>query len=378
MIIGIDARVLQTKPRTGVGTFTYELLEYLFEKKPEHEYILFSNKWKSPNELPFQSYEHVRWVTTRVPNKLFHASIVLFGFPKLDRVVAKRAGIKQIDAWYSPNILFTSLSKHIPYILTIHDLSFLHYPLMYSKKGRFWHQFVRPRRQARRANAIITPSHHTKRDIETVYDVPAEKIHILYPGICSRDASELNHSIDSVKKRYRLPERFFLFLGTLEERKNIVGVLEAYNRSSYLKKHIPIVFAGALGHKGNKYMNLIEQTDNATYIGYVDEKDKDALYTLAHAFVYPSLYEGFGLPVLEAMTCGTPAIVSHRTSLPEVVGEAGVYVNPQNIASLQRAMECIVHDTSLYRSMKEKAQKQAATFSWKHSAEVFSKSIMKI
>ncbi len=368
MIIGIDARSLLTTPRTGVGEFTYELLSHLFQEESTHTYILFSNAWKLPQKLPFQSYKQVTWVTSRIPNKLLHASIRLFRYPYLDTYVGKRANGKKIDVWISPNLHFTSLSKKVKHILTIHDVSYHHYPSFFSKKGRMWHTLVHPKAQAKRANLILTPSENTARDIIDVYSVEKSKIHTLYPGVCSHITSENRRSLVDVKERYHLPDQFLLYLGTLEPRKNIDGILDAYQHSSYLKKKMPIIFAGSLGYKGKKYTQMIAQTDGARYIGYVDELDKHALYTLAHAFVYPSFYEGFGLPVLEAMHCGTPVITSHRTSLPEVVAEAGMLVNPYKIASLKQAMEDIIHDASLHVTYTEKVQKQAREFSWQKAA----------
>mgnify|MGYP003963725625 CR=1 FL=1 len=364
MIVGIDARPLLTTPRTGVGEFTYELLSNLFKKNTGHQFILFANAFQSEQSLPFCEYSNVQWVTTRMPNKFFHLSIFLFGYPHLDVYVAKRAGVKQIDTWYSPNLHFTSLSKKVKHILTVHDLSFHHYPSFFSTKGRMWHKVVKPKKQITNADIIFTPSHHTARDVASVYGVTEKKVHTLYPGACSHLMSKQKHTVEHVKEKYDLPDSFLLYLGTLEPRKNIDGILDAYNRSSYLKKKMQIIFAGAPGYRGERYKKMIAQTEGARYIGYVDELDKYGLYTMSHAFVYPSLYEGFGLPVLEAISCGTPVVVSHRTSLPEVAGDVGILVNPYNVSELQKNMENIVHDKHLYSRMKEQAHIQSVKFSW--------------
>ncbi len=369
MIIGIDARSLATTPRTGVGEFTYELLSHLLAQDTTHTYVLFSNAWKDLDEPPFTEHSHVTWVTTRIPNKLFHAVIALFGHPHLDTYVAKRAGVPHIDVWMSPNFHFTALSKQVKHALIVHDLSFHHYPSFFSKKGRIWHWAVHPKKQVERAHAIMTPSESTARDVAEVYGVKASTCTILYPGVCSHITSPKRRDPADVARAYDLPDEFLLYLGTLEPRKNIDGLLDAYQQSSYLKKKMPIIFAGALGYKGSQYQKRIEQTEGARYIGYVDERDKYGLYTLAHTFVYPSLYEGFGLPVLESLTCGTPVITSHRSSLPEVVGEAGIMVHPNNTRKLQTCMEDMVHDGVLHQQYAKKTTKKAQMFSWESAAK---------
>ncbi|PIR03449.1 MAG: hypothetical protein COV60_00210 [Candidatus Magasanikbacteria bacterium CG11_big_fil_rev_8_21_14_0_20_43_7] len=364
MIIGIDARPLLTIPKTGVGEFAYELLSHLFVQDTKNTYLLFANAFTEQDEMPFQEYANVQWVITRVPNKLLHLSIFLCGYPQLDRYVANRAGVQSIDVWFSPNLQFTSCSKYTKHILIVHDLSYYHYPSFFSYKGRIWHRAVRAKKQITHADVIITPSQHTARDVADVYEVEKERIHIVYPGVCSHLQSDQKHTVAEVIQTYNLPETFLLFLGTLEPRKNIDGILDAYRCSSYLKKKIPLIFAGSLGYKGSLYKAMIEQTEGARYIGYVDERDKHGLYARARAFVYPSLYEGFGLPVLEALSCATPVITSHRTSLPEVVGDAGILVNPYSVTELQTRMEDIVHDDMLYSAVQEKAVEQAIRFSW--------------
>lgn len=371
MIIGIDARPLQSSPRTGVGEFTYELLSHLFALQKDHQFILFSNAWRVDDMQLFVEYPNVSWVRSRIPNKLLHACIALFGLPKLDTFVARRAGVKQLDVWYSPNLHFTALTRDVKHVLTIHDLSFVHDPSFFSKKGRLWHNGVHPKQQIARATQIIVPSTSTARDVADVYEIDRKKIATVSPGICSHITSKDRATVAEVQATYDLPDTFLLYLGTIEKRKNINGLLEAYANSSYLKKHMPLVCAGALGYGGKVLKQTIEQTPGARYIGYIDEREKHALYSLAHAFVYPSLYEGFGLPVLEAIACGTPVVTSHRSSLPEVVGEAGVLVHPYNIHEVQVSLERMVHDKEFHQRLVDACQVQATTFSWQESANNF-------
>ncbi len=362
MVIAIDARPMLTTPRTGVGEYTYELLSHLFALEKTHTYILFTNKFEHTQSLPFQQYPNVSWVSTRIPNKLFHLCLLLFRRPRLDRFVARHAQVDKIDVWFSPNILFTALSRNVRHVLTVHDLSFYHYPALLSRKGRWWHSAVKPLAQVQRADVVLAPSEYTKRDIETVYGV--SNVVTLYPGLCSHIESSDRESTATVRDRYDLPEHFLLYLGTLEPRKNIEGILEAYCSSAYLQAHTQLIFAGSLGYNGEWYKDKIAQTTGARYIGYVQESEKYALYTLADTFVYPSVYEGFGLPVLEARASGTHVITSQRSSLPEVVGESAQLVSPYNISALMYAMEDGVRRPTLPRR-----ENDMIPFSWQRSAE---------
>ncbi len=365
MIIGIDARPLLTIPRTGVGEFTFELLSHLFARETTHQFFLFANAFQDTLELPFTDKTSVTWVYTRLPNTLFHLGVSLFGFPKLDQYVATRAGVDHLDIWFSPNLQFTSLSSKTKHILTMHDLSFQHYPSFFSRKGRVWHPAVHPKTQMLRADHIVVPSEHTKRDVLSLCKKDATQVHVLSPGLCSHIAQDAgNVTFQEIKKKYTLPDTYLLYLGTLEPRKNIEGILDAYQHSAYLRSKMPLVFAGALGHRGDTYVKHIAHTPGARYIGYIDETEKKALYTHARAFLYPSLYEGFGFPVLESLACGTPVITSNRTSLPSVAGRGCMLVNPLNTAQLQIAMETITTDDTLHAHLAEEGKKHAMTYSW--------------
>ncbi|OIO19767.1 MAG: hypothetical protein CO029_02925 [Candidatus Magasanikbacteria bacterium CG_4_9_14_0_2_um_filter_41_10] len=369
MIIGIDVRPLLTTPRTGVGEFTFELLSHLFAEHASHHYILFTNALHESDTLPFSEYEHVTWVHSRIPNKLFHLSISLFGFPKLDRYVANRAGVKKIDVWFSPNLQFTTLSAQTTHILTIHDLSFEHYPSFFSRKGRMWHPAVHPKKQIAAADMILVPSEHTKRDVIESCHKDASQVRVLVPGLCSHiSQGESNATFLEIKKKYQLPDTYLLYLGTLEPRKNIGGMLDAYQNSAYLRTKIPFIFAGAPGHKGDTYIKQIAHTHGARYIGYIDEREKQALYMHARAFIYPSMYEGFGFPVLEALACGTPVIASNRTSLSDVGSTGAILVNPLNMHQLQKAMETLVTDDIQHAQLSKEGRAHATTYSWNRAA----------
>lgn len=380
MNIGVDVRSLMSPIRTGVGEYTYELLNALFSFDRENQYFLFYNSYTDVSRyIPKWRYNNVQYVATRYPNKLFNASLYFFNKPYLDLITSYKLQVPsstKLDYFFSPNLNFTSLSPRVKHILTIHDLSFEFFPDCFSLKQRAWHQLVKPKEQCKRAHLILVPSQNTKRDVVEYYGVAEEKVKVMYPGLGAEFGVHSSQFVGQIRDRYHLPEKFVLFLGTIEPRKNIEGIIEAFRSSSELRTmNYELIIAGSLGWKHREVLRLIEQTPGVRYIGYIHEADKPALYQLAHAFVYPSLYEGFGFPVLEAMASGTPVVTSNRSSLPEVVGDAVYLVNPYNISEITRGMELLTTDEKLRTTFIERGKKQAEQFSWEKSAQEFLKII---
>ena len=371
MNIGIDVRCLMDKQRTGVGEYTYGLLDAIFKIDKGNRYFLFYNSYKDVSEvLPKWDYPNVSYVWTRWPNKIFIV-FLLFGLVKLDNLV-----IKNLDVWFAPNLNFASLTSKVKFILTVHDLSFEFLPDCYTLKQRLRHKLLRPKKQCKRAEVILTPSESTKRDVVAWYSVVEKKVLILRPGLSATTMQNADNRMQ-VREKYNLPEKFILFLGTIEPRKNVEAVVVAYKETCKLAnlQTCKLVIAGAKGWKNKEIFEMIANTPNVRYIDYVAEEDKPALYQMASLFVYPSLYEGFGLPVLEAMACGTPVITSNRSSLPEVGGDAVCYVNPANVAELAEAMERMLQDDELrimnYELRVERQREQVKRFDWNKSAEEF-------
>lgn len=383
MNIGIDIRCLMDKQRTGVGEYAFGLLNAVFKIDKGNQYFLFYNSHQDVSQnIPPWDFPNVRFISVRWPNKLFNV-LLMFGLIKLDKMVSKKHKVEsrklcetgnwklKIDVWFSPNLNFTSLTSKTKFILTIHDLSFEFLPKCYTFKQRLWHRLLRPRKQCKRADVILTPSENTRRDVEAKYKVESRKVKVLRPGL-STTTTQNPSNRTQVKEKYSLPEEFVLFLGTIEPRKNVEAVIGAFARM-YDTRHraYGLVIAGSKGWKNEVVFQMIANTPNVRYIDYVSEEDKPALYKLASLFVYPSLYEGFGLPVLEAMACGTPVITSHRASLPEVGGDAVYYVNPANVAELSVAMELVLKNEDLRLKMVERQRGQAKKFNWEKSAGEF-------
>jgi glycosyltransferase involved in cell wall biosynthesis len=279
--------------------------------------------------------------------------------PKVDTLVDAH-----IDLIYTPNIQYVPHHTKTPYICTIHDLSFVHMPAWFTKKQRLWHYLQRVKYQAVRSTAIIVPSESTKSDVVHTFDIPESKVHVVYPGIDqSAYAVISDEDTQLVQQTYHLDRPYILYLGTIEPRKNITMLIESYVHGMYNKKGIELIVAGAPGWNNKDILRAIDTTPGVRYIGYVPAAHKAALYRGAAVFVYPSLFEGFGFPVLEAMAQGTPVITSNRTSLPEITYGQVQYIYPYRID------ECIsAIDEALSHPRLSDARNISQKYTWEHTA----------
>jgi glycosyltransferase involved in cell wall biosynthesis len=274
----------------------------------------------------------------------------------------------KLDVFFAPNLHFISVSEDIKFVLTVHDLSFEFYKNCYSLKRRLWHRFLNSRLQCKQADIILTPSDNTKSDLKRFYGVDENKIFTVYPGV-GLNSREVESNFGSSK--FNLPDKYILFLGAIEPRKNILSLVSAYEHGRFFDKGIYLVIAGAAGWKNKNVLHKIKKTQGVLYVGYVSEAEKINIYSKALLFVYPSFYEGFGFPVLEAMSAGVPVITSNRSSLPEITEGAAYLANPFNVADIERGMKKILEDFKLRSLLVEKGKEQCKKFKWNKTAEQF-------
>lgn len=261
-------------------------------------------------------------------------------------------------------------------VTIVHDMAYLACPETVRKKTRLWLKLTM-KGTCTRADKILTVSEFSKREIIKFLHVEPEKIEVIPNGVdLSFFHPNYGHEqVDKIKKQYNIGGDYFLYLGTLEPRKNIEGIIMAYSKflKEYSTDSIPIlVIAGKKGWFYERIFDLVreEKLDSkVVFAGYVSEKDAPILMKGAVAFIFPSLYEGFGMPPLEAMACGTPVISSNTTSLPEVIGEAGVLVSPQSTEQLKDAMERLWKSPQLRAYYSSSGIERAKQFTWKKSAE---------
>jgi len=376
MRVGIDIRCLSDGKRTGVEEYTLNLLHNLFAMDQKNQYVLFLNLHGKPkcNLSQFEKYKNVSIKRFKIPNKVLNFCFWYFGRPYVDEMLGG------VDVFFMPNINFVALSDKTKLVLTVHDLSFEIYPETFSLRRRLWHQFINPRKLCQRADTIIAISDSTKNDIATYYGMPAEKIRRIYNGTGEEfeqmDRNDLK--LLAAKEKYHLPFNFILFLGTIEPRKNIVALVRAYDRLRELNNpqldKYTLVIAGGKGWNTGGILDEMRQakfTDNIIFTSLITGEDKPAVYNLASLFVYPSFFEGFGLPVLEAMKCGVPVITSNASALPEVVGEGGLMIDPDKPDELYVAMKEMLLHRELAATLADKQRWQAFKFNWKTSAREF-------
>lgn len=374
MRIGIDARCLQGKVRSGVEEYARTLLEELFRQDAENSYLLFVNAWDS-SELDFSWVKKYPRVSIRVfhwPNKLLNFCFWYLGWPKMDRMLGG------VDVFFLPNLNFVALSKKTRLIVTTHDLSFELFPETFSWKRRIWHFFVHFRSIVKRADRVITISQSTADDLRAVYKTSEQKITVILSGVRDifRPVSHNDPSLLGIQEKYHLPYKFILSLGTIEPRKNLIALLRAFevmHASGHpeLMKY-SLVIAGEEGWNSGKFFEYVKKSpvkEKIILTGFVADEDKPGLYSLASAFVYPSLYEGFGFPPLEAIACGVPVIVSHTSALPEVVGTSALLIDPYRPEEILQSLRQLLLSKELRLAFRNTGPVQASRFSWVRTAE---------
>lgn len=354
MRILIDGRPLQERRPAGVSIYATEMTRELVASGA-HRYSVFGN---ASSGIPFQvPGADVRF--SRYPNKLLNAAFVATGRPRMERLAG------DADALWLPNLNFAPTS--LPTVVTVHDLSFMRYPRFFGPRQRLWHAAVRPRELLARAAAIVAVSRHSKSDIMDAFGIAGERIHVISPGISPAFSPSAADDAPRVRQAYGLPERYVLSLATLEPRKNFPGLIAGFSR---LDTDAALVIAGASGWLYRDIFRAAASSpaaDRIRFVGYVHEKDKPGLYAGAAAFVYPSFYEGFGMPAAEAMACGTPVVASNSSSLAEVVGDAGILVNPSNATEIAEGIDAALTMPRMFFSSGGIAR--AKKFSWPEAAE---------
>ncbi len=379
MNIGIDLRVLARGTRTGVEEYTINLLSELLPLEPKINFKLFYNAYQKVQlNYPWLSLNNVQLKDFRIPNRLFFMAARYAHQPKIDKLLGG------FDLYFNPHFFTAPLSVGSKKIITFHDLSFERYPGFFSRRKRLWQRFLMAAQQeAKKADKIIAVSRSTKDDLINLYGLEPGKIRVIYSGVGKQFRPIKNGSVAlkltaqptvKLKKKYNLPDRFVLYFGTIEPRKNLIGLIKAFEllksqgeRGSQIK----LVIAGT---NGWLYKDILKTAQESKYrrdiifTGFIEDKDKPYLYNLAELFVYPSFFEGFGFPPLEAMACGLPTIVSHTSSLPEVVGQGALMIDPYNIDELAWAMEMALTDSNLKERLIKKGIAQAKKFSWSKCA----------
>ena len=361
MRVGIDVGPI-ARARTGVGNYCYHLLKHLLQLEGEHSLVGFYSGLSRGDLSAFEGAMRTRYV--RLPTRALYAVWNAFERPHVDRLLGG------VDVYHATNYFLPPVAT-ARRVVTVHDLSFLVLPELSSPK--IVSTFTKGvRRFCAEADAVIADSYSTKRDIVERLDVSDEKVTVVHlaanEGFAPVDRGEAQARL---ARAYRIEGPYLFFVSTIEPRKNVEGLLRAF---AQLTKDFPhkLILAGSLGWYGDTLIELIRElriADRIVCPGFVPDEDLPSFYSAADAFVFPSHYEGFGLPVLEAMACGCPVVTAKNSSLPEVVGEAALLADSKDFDGLAEQMRRVLSEPGLREALSAKGKAQAATFSWARSAE---------
>lgn len=362
MKIGIDISLL-CLPKTGVGQYRYNLVKALLEKRGDSEEIyLYGFNYRLFDVFQGLGFEEMgaELDIKKFPNRAASIWWNFFNWPKIEKCV------ENCDVYHLSETGFQPSNKLS--VATIHDLTIEKFPELHLGENKFFSN-LRHKRLAKSNAHLIAVSESTKQDFVDYYGVNPARISVVHHGVSPEYKPEINNT--EVKAKYGIEGEYFLYLGTIEPRKNLVRVLEAFREfKKNSKSGLKLVLAGGLGWGYEEVLALAgEMKQDVILTGYVDEKDKPALLCGAECLVYASLYEGFGLPVLEAMACGLPVITSQNSGMSEVAGDAAIFVNPETSMDIYEALVEISKNGNLAGKLSQKGIERAKCFSWEKCAE---------
>lgn len=357
----------------GIGRLTRELVRALLKLESAHRFTLFVMGRPGP-EVPLSNLLRTRDLPLRVTRLSDRWLYRLWFRLRLPLAVQWLSG--SCDLYHATDFVLPPLWRGTKSVLTVHDLSFERDPDSAPPRLLPFLKRVVPD-SVRRATHIIADSHATARDLVDLYGVPPEKITVIHSGVDARFSPPRDTLLDRrrteyVLQRYRLRPPFVLTVGTLQRRKNHARLVEAFAHIAARDPNVSLVIAGGKGWLYDDVHQTIARLGlqaRVHFTGFVEDADLPYVYRLAAVFAFPSLYEGFGLPPLEAMACGVPVVTSNTSSLPEVVGDAGLMVDPKDVRALAAALEQALFDESWRRQSIERGLARARQFSWERAAQ---------
>jgi glycosyltransferase involved in cell wall biosynthesis len=361
MHIGLNAHLLSGKASyrsAGIHGYTYNTLAHLAAAAPEGWRFTAMVGKDNPAQFPDLTMRHSRMNTDSPLRRILWEQL------------AQPAQLGEFDLYHA--LAFVApLWLRAPMVVTVYDLSFVHYPQVLTAVRRLYLRLF-TRLTCQRARRVIAISHSTARDVVDTLGIPADKVDVAAPGYNFDLYKPLSpEEVTVFRQRKGLPERFWLFLGTLEPRKNLPTLLEAYARLPKAER-LPLLLGGGKGWKYNDIFATIERhhlNDSVRWLDYLPAEELPLWYNCAEVFVFPSVFEGFGLPVLEAMACGTPVIVSDASSLPEVAGSAGLTLPPHDREAWTDALHKAVVDAGWRARASQQGLQEARRYGWHITAQ---------
>ncbi len=335
-------------PAAGIGTYTGEILRALARERPTSCLVVYG---PSQPELACNRLEQ-----RRAP------SLRLVGRHLLWPLQLRRLGA---DVYFGPAGTLPLAPLPMPSVITVHDLAIYRHPEWFPPGQPLSVRWVVPRSLAR-ADRLIAVSRSTAGDLAELFEIPPERVEVVAEGVAGRYRPLGAEELEQASHRLGLAPGFVLFVGTIEPRKNLGTLLDGWSR---MRERPPLVVAGTWGWRCEAIRARLETTRGVRLLGSVPPPQLPSLYNLAGCLAHPAWYEGFGLTPLEAMACGTPVVVSSTSSLPEVVGNAGLTVDPADVEGWTEALERACHDQDLRRELSRRGRERAAGFSWERAAQ---------
>ena len=357
--VGVNAQLLslgESYRSAGINWYLQNLLHHLPQADASMTYTVFAGERRYAG-VPGIELRFTRLPTHRPPVRILWEQAI-------QPWAMRRAAV---DLIHAPAFVGPAVGR-CPFVVTVHDLSFLLYPQNFRARNRFYLKYL-TRLSVRQARRVIAVSESTKQDVIEHYHLPPDKIDVIYNGVDERFRPLPEDQVAGFRARRHLPERFLLFVGTLEPRKNVARLIEAYARLPQGRP--PLMLVGGRGWLYDEVFARIEALgveDEVHFVGYVPAEELPWWYNAAHLFVYPSLYEGFGLPPLEAMACGTPVVTSKAASLLEVVGQAALTAEATDTEALAAAIDQLLSDEEMRSRMARAGRARAHGFSWARTA----------
>lgn len=371
MIIAVNTRFLRNDYLEGYGYFLYETFSRITKTHHEHEFIFIFDR---PYDKRFVFAENVKPVVTGPPAR--HPLLWKYWYDVKIPALLKR---HKADVFVSCDG-FCSLTTKVPQCLLVHDLSFLHYPSLIKKPHFLFYKHYTPK-FLNKAKRVVTVSEFSKKDILSQYKIESDKIDIV-----PNAAKEIFHPLgdiekDSIKNKLTNGKEYFVYAGAIHPRKNLINLLKAF---SVFKKrqmsNLKLVLAGRLAWKYKDFVESLKTykyREDVVLTGYLNEEELVNIIGAAYALIYPSLWEGFGVPVLEAMHAHVPVITSESSAMQETAKDAALYVNPVDHNDMAEKMMLLYKDENLRRGLIEKGKKIIEHYNWNDSAELLWKCIMK-
>jgi glycosyltransferase involved in cell wall biosynthesis len=363
MRIAVNTRFLLPTGLEGLGHYTHEVMKAMVRAHPEDEFLFYFDR---PYDDQFLLAGNVEAKVIRPPAR--HPFLWYWWF---ERALPSRLRKDRPDVFFSPDG-FASLSYSGKQAMVIHDLGFEHYPGHVPFLVRRYYQHFTPR-YARHVDRIFAVSQSTKQDVVNRYGIDAGRIDIAYNGVRGHFRPLSEEEALEVRKEYSQGLPYFLFVGAMHPRKNIGRLLQAFDLFATQNDEVRLLLTGRKAWMSSDIEEIfmkMEYSDRVSFLGYLNEEDLARVTGAAHALVYPSLFEGFGVPLLEAMTCGVPIVTSEVSCMPEIVDEAAILVDPTDIGDISAGMIRVVRDTALRQELSRKGPLRASDFSWEQTSRI--------